>query len=69
MESPVVPRTLRVGLRMAVMTIHHSEMDTLPPMEFSYTRCTDLFSTMAAHAVRLPQTVCTIWEAPERPLH
>ena len=32
---------------MTLMANHHSEMNTLPPMEFSYTSCTDLYSTMA----------------------
>ena len=69
MESPVEPRTLRVGLRMAVMAIQHSKMDTLYPTEFSYTRCTDLYSTMAANAIRVPRTVYTTRKAAERPLH
>ena len=62
MESPVEPRTLRVGLRMTVMAIQHSEMDTLPRTEFSYMSCTELYSTMVANDVRVPQTQYRTWE-------
>ena len=48
---------------MTVMAFHNSEMDTLSPTEFSYTRCTDLHSTMAGNAVCVPQTVYKTWEA------
>ena len=32
---------------MTLIAIHHSEMNTLHTMEFSYRRCTDLYSAMA----------------------
>ena len=54
---------------MTLMTIQHSEMNTLPLTQFSYTRCTDLYSTMATNAVGVPQTEYTTWEGPERTLH
>ena len=31
---------------MTLMVIDHSEMNTLPPMDFSYMSCRDLYSTM-----------------------
>ena len=54
---------------MILMAIHHSEISTLLHTEFSYTSCTDLYSTMAANDVRVLQTEYTTGEAPERPLH
>ena len=53
---------------MNFIAIHHSEMDTQPTTEFSYTTCTDLYSTMVANDVCVPQTEYTTGEAPEYPL-
>ena len=47
---------------MSVMAIQHSEMDTLPRTEFSYMSCTELYSTMVANDVRVPQTQYRTWE-------
>ena len=52
--SPIAPCTLSVRLRMTLMAMHHSAVNTLPPTEFPYTRCTDLHSSLAAGPVRLP---------------
>ena len=49
---------------MILMGIHHSEINTPSPIEFLYTRCTDLYSTMAENTVSLPKAVCKIWEIP-----
>ena len=37
LRSPVVPCTLGVRFRMIPMEIHHSEVNSLPSTEFSYT--------------------------------
>ena len=61
--SPAVPCSLGVRLGTIFMSIHHSPLNTLKSIEFSYTRCTDLYSSMAVGHVRLLQTVYTSWEA------
>ena len=42
--SPVAPCTLGIRLGTIIMVMHHSAVNTVPPTEFSYTRCTDLYS-------------------------
>ena len=54
---------------MMLMVIHHSAVNTLPSTEFLYTRCTDLYSTLAVGPVRLPQAVNAFWELPYRLAH
>ena len=60
--SPVAPCTLGVRLRITLMAMHHTAVNTLLPTEFSYTHCTDLYTSMAAGPVRLPKAVYTYWE-------
>ena len=67
--SLVVPRTLGLLLRTTLMAMHLSAVNTLGLTEFSYTRCTELYSSMAADPVRLPQVVYTFWEAPQHLVH
>ena len=43
---------------------HHPMVNTLAQTLFLYTRCTDLYSSLSADAVRLPQSVYTNWEVP-----
>ena len=45
-----------------LIVIHHSAANTMPSMEFSYTCCTDLYSTWAAGPVPLPHTLYTLTE-------
>ena len=54
---------------MTLMETHHSEMDTLPTAQFSNMRCKDMYSTMAANNVHVPQTKYTTWEGPQHLLH
>ena len=54
---------------MTLMANDHSEMNSLPPTEFSYMSCTDLYSTMVANDVCVLQIEYRTWEGPERLLH
>ena len=67
--SPVVPCTLGVWIGMTLKAMHHSALSTLLSTEFSYTRCTDQHTTMAAGPVRLPQAVYTFWEVSQCLVH
>ena len=69
MGSPVVNRTLGVRLGTTLMAMHLSAVNTLGLTEFSYTRCMELYSSMAADPVHLPQDVYTFCEAPQRLVH
>ena len=44
MVSPAVPSTLGVRLGTTLMVMNHSGVNTLAPMEFSYTHSTVLYS-------------------------
>ena len=57
--SLAVPCSLGVPLGTALMAIHHSALNTLKSTKVLYTRCTDLYSSMAVVPVHLPQAVYT----------
>ena len=61
--SPVAPCSLGVQFRMTIIVIQISAVNTLPSMEFSYTCCTDLYSSMAMGPY-VSQAVYTLWEVP-----
>ena len=44
LRTLVAPCTLGICLRTTLMAIHHSPLNTLLSREFSYPRCTDLYS-------------------------
>ena len=51
------------------MAVHHPMANTLVPTAFSYTCCTDLYSSLMVDDVRLPQAVYTNWEVPWSLVH
>ena len=60
---------MRCTIPATCMAVHHPMENTLVPTAYSYTRCTDLYSSKTEDAVRLPQAVYTNWEVPWRLVH
>ena len=48
------------------MAMQHWAVNTLPVTELLYSRCTELYRSMA---IRLPQALYTFWEVPQRLVH